>query len=63
MAITVQNHHVEQFKGNVTHLAQQMQSRLRGTVTTEMVTGALHNFRAYGCYRRSRENFSKCRNP
>ncbi len=48
MAITVQNHHVEQFKGNVTHLAQQMQSRLRGTVTSEMVTGALHNFERMG---------------
>ena len=48
MANTVEQWQVEQYKDNVIHLAQQMGSRLRGTVTEESVTGEKFHFERLG---------------
>jgi hypothetical protein len=48
MAISVQNAHIEAYKSNVTHLAQQRSSRLRSTVMSEVMNGAIHNFERMG---------------
>lgn len=48
MSATIVNAHIEQFKQNVIVRAQQRGSRLRGCVTTETVTGAVHNFERIG---------------
>jgi hypothetical protein len=45
---TVHQSHVEQFKDEVIHLAQQQESRLRGCVRQEMVRGKTHNFERLG---------------
>jgi len=45
---TVSNAHVEQFKDQVFHLAQQDMSRLRNAVRNEMVRGTTHNFERLG---------------
>jgi len=48
MAISVQNAHVEAYKRNVIHLAQQRGSRLRPTVVSEVVNASVHNFERIG---------------
>ena len=48
MANTVEQWQVEQFKGNVIHLAQQKESRLRGAVTEQDVTGDKYHFERLG---------------
>jgi hypothetical protein len=45
---TAMNAHVEQFKDQVTYLAQQQMSRLRSCVRAEMVRGQTHNFERIG---------------
>jgi hypothetical protein len=47
-ASSIHQSHVEQFKDEVIHLAQQMESRLRSCVRTDMVTGKTHNFERLG---------------
>jgi hypothetical protein len=48
MTATIQNHHVEAYKDNVTHLSQQKMSRLRSTVTSESINALIHNFDRMG---------------
>lgn len=45
---SVHQAHVEQFKDEVVHLAQQQESRLRMCVRNEMVRGKTHNFERLG---------------
>mgnify|MGYP001822607619 CR=1 FL=1 len=47
-ASSVHESHVEQFKDQVFHLAQQDMSRLRNCVRNEMVRGKTHNFERLG---------------
>ena len=48
MANTITKAFVEQFKSNVIHLSEQQGSRLRGSVTTDSVTGEKFNFERVG---------------